>query len=62
MIIEVAIRLAIALIRTNIFEQIITVGTPEAAWMPSNTHCTDNASDNWATTTPAREAASTTSG
>ena len=62
MIIKMAVRFAIALIRTNILEQIITVTTPEAAWVPPDTHCTDNASDNRATTTTARKATPTTRG
>lgn len=62
MIIEMAVRFAIALIRTNILEQIITVTTPEAAWVPPDAHCTDNASDNRATTATARKAAPTARG
>lgn len=62
MIIEMAVRFAIALIRTNILEQIITVTTAEAAWVPPDTHCTDNASDNRATATTARKATPTTRG
>jgi hypothetical protein len=62
MIIEMTVRFAVALVRTNILEEIITVGTPEAAWVPSDTHCADNAPDNRATTAPARKAAPTTSG
>ena len=61
-IIEMAVRFAIALVRTNVLEQVITVTTPEAAWVPPDTHCTDNASDNRATTTTARKAAPTTRG
>jgi len=62
MIIEMAVRFAIAFIRANVLEQIITVTTPEAARVPPDTHCTDNASDDRTTTTTARKATPTTRG
>jgi len=61
-VVEMAVRFAIALVRAHIFEKGSTVRTPEAAWVPSDTHCTDDTSDNRPTTAPARKPATATRG
>jgi len=62
MIIEMAERFSVALIRADVLQQIITVRTSETPRVPADTHCTDNAPNNGATTSPARKAAPTPSG
>lgn len=61
MIIKMAVGFAVTLIRADVFEKVIAVRAPEAARVPSNAHCTDNTTNNWTATTPARKAATTTS-
>jgi len=61
-VIEMAVRFAIALVRANVFEKAVTVRTPEAARVPSDTHCTDDTSHNRAATAPTRKPTAATRG
>lgn len=60
-VIKMAIRFTVTLVGADIFEQVITVRAPEAAWVPPNTHRTDNAPNNWTATTATCQATTTTS-
>lgn len=61
-VIEMAVGFTITLVRAHIFKEGITVRTSEAAWVPSDTHRTDDTSDNRSATAPARKAAAATRG
>ena len=61
-VIEMAVRFAIVLVRADVFEKAITVRTPEATRVPSDTHRTDDTSHNRAATAPARKPTAATRG